>query len=492
MKRTKLSFKKALVCLLCVTLALCLAGCGSGKKKSELNPKSPVTVTVWNYYNGDQQAAFDQLVDEFNSSIGAEKGVVVISVSQGNIDTLADSLIASVKGEAGAQETPSIAAVYSETAYVLDEAGALAPMDSYFTEAELKEYIPGFLEEGRFNANNELMLFPISKSTELFTANETDWAAFAQATGIELSSITTKEKLTAAAKAYYEWTDSLTPTPEDGKALYGRDSVSNYVYIGTYQLGHEMFKVKDGKLSVDLDKTTFKTLWDNYYIPYINGYFGAYAKFRSEDCKTGKILALTSSSSSVGYLPTAVTAADDTSHNIETFIGADLPFENAANDASVQQGASYCLLKSTPAQQEGSIEFLKWFTESERNLDFATMSGYSPVTFAANNADAIKSAFGSNVSTPKAQNTLDALLIDADIFSNHEAYASKPFEGCKEVRSRLGSLFEKTAATDRAAVAEAIAAGSSRADAVAKYSSDEYFETFYANLVEQVNALVVE
>ena len=105
-----------------------------------------------------------------------------------------------------------------------------------------------------------------------------------------------------------------------------------------------MFHVADGKLTVDLDRDTFKTLWDNYYIPFINGYFGAYAKFRSEDCKTGKILALTSSSSSVGYLPTAVTLEDDITHDIVTYGSRDLPFANAANDAVVQQGACYCLL----------------------------------------------------------------------------------------------------------------------------------------------------
>ena len=289
----------ALIVLMCVAMLLSVTACNVEKKPtSALDPNKPVDVTVWNYYNGDQLAAFDQLVDEFNNSVGAEKGVVVLSVSQGDIGTLANSLIASINGEAGAQEIPALAAVYAETAFILDQKDALSSLDAYFTKDELAAYVPGFIEEGRFNEGNELLLFPILKSSELFTANETDWAPFAQATGVTLESITTKEQLTAAAKTYYEWTDALTPdVPEDGKALYGRDSVSNYIYIGTYQLGHEMFSVKSGKLSVDLDRDTFKTLWDNYYIPFVNGYFGAYAKFRSEDCKTGKILALTSSSS---------------------------------------------------------------------------------------------------------------------------------------------------------------------------------------------------
>ena len=30
-------------------------------------------ITVWTYYNGDQLERFTKLVDEFNSTVGAEK-----------------------------------------------------------------------------------------------------------------------------------------------------------------------------------------------------------------------------------------------------------------------------------------------------------------------------------------------------------------------------------------------------------------------------------
>ena len=492
MKKKTKATKYLILSVLCVALLLFAAGCGSGSD-SALDPDNPVTVTVWNYYNGDQLAAFEQLVEEFNGSVGAEKGIVVVNVSQGDINTLADSLLASAGGEAGAQELPTLAAVYAETAYILEQSDALEAMDSYFSEEELAAYVPGFLDEGRFNADNELLLFPILKSTEIFTANETDWAPFAEATGITLESITTKDELTAAAKTYYEWTDGLTPNvADDGKALYGRDSVANYVYAGSYQLGHEMFRVENGQLTVDMDRDTFKTLWDNFYIPYVNGYFGSYAKFRSEDCKTGKILALTSSTSSVSYLPTAVTLEDDTSHDITTYESMDLPFAGAVNDAVVQQGASYCLLKSTAGQQEGAVEFLKWFTEPDRNLHFALMSGYSPVTLASNTEEAITAAYSGDVSTPNGQIVLGSLLLSADAFSDSTAYATKPFNGSKDARVILGDSLQFTAEEDRAAVVAAIEAGASREEAVAPYVTDEYFDAWFEELCTQVDKAVTQ
>ena len=64
--------------ILCLTAALAaaLTGCGN---KSPLDPRDPVSLTVWHYYNGSQQAAFDALVEEFNNTVGKEKGIFVQS-----------------------------------------------------------------------------------------------------------------------------------------------------------------------------------------------------------------------------------------------------------------------------------------------------------------------------------------------------------------------------------------------------------------------------
>jgi multiple sugar transport system substrate-binding protein len=436
-------------------------------------------------------ASFDALVSEFNETVGADEGIILTSISQGSIDNLADSLIDSVNGKAGAADVPNLAAVYSETAYILNQKDMLTSMDEYFTTDELNAYIPSFIEEGRLVEGGNLMIMPISKSTDAFIVNTTDWAGFEEATGVTVDSIKTIEDLVAAAKEYYDWTDSLTPdVAEDGKSLYGRDSVSNYIYVGAKELGHQIFTVTSDGVTVDMDKDTFKKLWDNYYIPFINGYFGAYAKYRSEDCKTGAIISLTGSTSGISYIPTSVTLSDDTSHDINIESKPALQFADAAEDVAVQQGAGFCVTKATEEQEYASMEFLKWFTEKDRNLQFSIGSGYSPVTKAANTKDTITEAYGTDSADVKSQNMLQALLISADVYNTTETYTSKPFEGGKEVRSILESSLRDIASTDRESVLTKIAAGASREEAVADYSTDEYFETWFNNLVEQVNTTV--
>ena len=69
---------------------LLMQGCGAKEENydSLLNPNKPVTLEIWTYYNGTQKAAFDELVTEFNETVGAEKGIVVEAYSQGNVNDL--------------------------------------------------------------------------------------------------------------------------------------------------------------------------------------------------------------------------------------------------------------------------------------------------------------------------------------------------------------------------------------------------------------------
>lgn len=295
----KPKYKTTLLCVVCV-LGLTLSACGS---KSPLDPKNPTKITVWTYYNGDQLSAFDGLVEEFNESVGAQKGIIVKSVSQGSVNDLETNVLAAVQGEVGADEVPNIFMAYADTAYAVDQLGQVMDLKDYLSEEEKNAYIDSYLKEGDFAGTGEIKIFPTAKSLELLVINKTDWDAFAAATGSSYDDIANMEGLTATAEKYFAWTDSLTPdVPDDGKALFGRDAMANYMLIGSMQLGQEIFQVADGKMTLNFDKAVAKKLWDNYYIPFIKGHFAATGRFRSDDIKTGNIIAYVGSSSGI-FLP---------------------------------------------------------------------------------------------------------------------------------------------------------------------------------------------
>lgn len=71
-----------------ITLAaVVLTGCGARENQGteiRLNPDKPVSLTIWHYYNGAQQATFNALVEEFNATVGKERGIYVEGYSQGS------------------------------------------------------------------------------------------------------------------------------------------------------------------------------------------------------------------------------------------------------------------------------------------------------------------------------------------------------------------------------------------------------------------------
>lgn len=472
----KPKYKTTLLCAVCA-LGLILSACGS---KSPLDPKNPTKITVWTYYNGDQLSAFDGLVEEFNESVGAQKGIIVKSVSQGSVNDLETNVLAAVQGEVGADEVPNIFMAYADTAYAVDQLGQVVDLKDYLSEEEKNAYIDSYLKEGDFAGTGETKIFPTAKSLELLVINKTDWDAFAAATGASYDDMANMEGLTATAEKYFEWTDSLTPdVPDDGKALFGRDAMANYMLIGSMQLGQEIFQVADGKMTLNFDKAVAKKLWDNYYIPFIKGHFAATGRFRSDDIKTGNIIAYVGSSSGVSFFPESVNISDSESYPIEMEVLPCPQFDGG--DYAVQQGAGMVVTKGEEAEVYASVEFLKWFTADERNIKFSVDSGYLPVTKTANNMSAIE---GSGAEIKDGMKKV--LTVGVDTVNGNELYTTKAFENGGKARNILEYAMSDKAVADREVVVQRMAQGLSLEESVAEFELDDNFDAWYEETLQRL------
>lgn len=460
-----------------------LTGCGSNDKTTvKLDPEHPISLTIWHYYNGAQQATFDTLVEEFNATVGQEKGIYVEGYSQGSVSDLEEAVSAALRGDVGASDLPDIFSSYADTAYAVQKEDKLVDLAQYFTEEELNSYVDSYISEGYFNDDGALYLMPVAKSTEVLLLNKTDWEPFAEATGSTLEELQTLEGIIQVAERYYDWTDSLTPEIEnDGKAFYGRDSMSNYFVIGMKQMGQEIFQVENGEVTLNTDRELIHRLWENYYVPYVKGYFGAYGRFRSDDVKTGDILAYTGSTSSSMYFPDAI-EKEDGSYNIEC-VAMQAPVLEGGENVRVQQGAGMAVTKSDAQHEYASCVFLKWFTEKENNMRFVCDSGYMPVRKEANSVEALDEVIAKdNLDiSGKTYDCLKTILQDA---GTAQYYTPKSFNNGYQTRKVLDYNLSDRAVADKAAIDEAIAAGADREEVLAKYISEESFDDWYQGFCE--------
>lgn len=466
---------KSLLCGLCAAaLALGCAGCGGSA-----GPEMPAKVTnimVWTYYNGDQLESFTSLVNQFNETVGAQKGIKVSTESQGSVNDLETSVMDSAEGKVGAAAMPNIFSAYADTAYALDQMGMVVDLAPCLTEEEKAQFVEGYLSEGGFGEDDSIKIFPVAKSTELLFLNDTDWQAFADAADVRCEDLATMEGLTAAAEKYYNWTDAQTAAPDDGKALFGRDAMANYMLVGAQQLGDTIFAVKDGRMTVNFERDVARRLWDNYYVPFVRGWFAATGRFRSDDIKTGNVLAYVGSSSSATFFPTRVTNDANESHEISLKTLPAPQFEGG-EAVAVQQGAGMVVTAAKEEEVKASVEFLKWFVRAENNIAFSVGSGYLPVTRKANDMQEIL-ASGLTLD----DNMQQTLAVAVDTVNGNRLYTPHAFAGSNSARKVLEYGLSDLAAADRETVVQRIAEGQSAAEAEAEFLTDEYFEAWYQDI----------
>lgn len=365
---------KKIVCvvLLPLLLTLLLSACAQAGR---LNPKKPLTLTLWHNFGGQMQATMDEQIGEFNSTLGKEKGIMINVTSISGSATLQEKLAMIAAGDPGAPEKPDITTCYPATAALLAEEGLLAALDGQFTEEELADYLPRFLDEGRL-PDGGLYIFPFAKSTEVLFLNQTLFDHFSSAGGVTSDSLATFEGIADTAMRYYSWTDGLTPDiSNDGKAFYAADSIFNLTQVGMEQMGTSLFEGE----ALRLDTPEFRRIWDMLFESAVKGGLAIYDGYSSELSKTGDILCSTGSTAGILFYGEEITYPNNTKEAVEYTV---LPYPVFADGKKIamQRGGGLAVTKSTPVKEKAAALFLKWFTASEQNMRFVSSTGYLPVT----------------------------------------------------------------------------------------------------------------
>ena len=151
----------------------------------------------------------------------------------------------------------------------------------------------------------------------------------------------------------------------------------------------------------------------------------------------------------------------------------EAPEFEGGEDYAVQQGAGMAVTKTDEKQMYASVQFLKWFTEDERNIQFSVASGYLPVTKTANDVKKIE-----ETTNLTGNNELPIVKAAIDTVNHNTLYTTKAFEDGTDARNILDAMSDKASA-DRKTVVKRLEKGESFDEAVKDFVSDSNFDTWY-------------
>lgn len=405
-KYKKNNAKKVAVIAMLTCMCVPVTSCGNKKEKSE-----PLTINVWHVYGEQTNSPLNDMIDEFNQTVGHEKGIKVQVTVVSNTNDIHEAVLRSARKEPGAGELPDVFMSYPKTVMALPDTDILVDYNDYFTEDELSSYVQPFIEEGEIN--DRLVVFPVAKSTEILFLNKTLFDRFANDAKVSIDDLSTWEGLFEVAQKYYDWTDAKTPDVEnDGKTFFVHDYHFNYFQVGVESMGESFF---DGERMKDSE--SFKHIFEMYAEAALNGTVWLNEGYATEPLRTGDVVASVASSASVLYYDDYVTYADNTVEAIEV-VALPVPVFKGAEKMVMQRGAGICTVKSTPEKEAAAVTFIKWITEPENNVKLVTQLGYMPVTEKAFDQmpDAIK-----NIENKKYKGLYEAFLKTQEAYTFYSA-----------------------------------------------------------------------
>ena len=357
------SARKLFLLLLIFSISIC---CLSGCKKSELDKNKPVTLTMWHVYGEQADSPMNRLIDEFNETVGVEKGIIINVTAMSNASKIGEKLLDAHNKIPGSAEMPDLFFAHKSNVLELG-ADCLLDWNEYFSEKELSAYIPEFLEDG--TAAGKLSVFPVSKSTHLLFIAGGQFERFSADTGVTYEALSTWDGFFDAAAKYYDWSG--------GKPFCALDYPLRAIELAAMESGAGNIFADNG--FYDPSNVIFKQTFIKFADSLAKGHIMLSNLYSNTQVMTGEVVAGIGSSAAILYYNDTVTYEDGTSEPMDPEI-LPLPAENGKKPYITQAGVGLCAYKTTSQKAEASAIFAKWLTEPERNLEFVCQTGYMPVT----------------------------------------------------------------------------------------------------------------
>ena len=344
-------------------LAVLLTGCGD--RSGQLSPRDPVVLSMWHVYGEQADSPMNRLVEEFNETVGRDRGVIINVTLMTNSTAVEQKLLDAQAHVVGSLDFPDLFFCHTANAAALGRE-QLLDWHSCFSEEELADFVPAFVEEGMIG--EQLAVLPVSKSTHLLFLNGAQFERFSAETGTAAEELATWEGFFDTADRFRLWSG--------GTPFCAMDFLLRAMELYAASAGTPLSITQDGWY--DFTDPHLKTYWMAFARPLVEGSILVSDLYSNTQVMTGEVEAGLGSSAAILYYNDTVTYPDNRSEPLE-LITLPMPMAAGGTPVTTQAGVGLCAASTTPQKAEAAALFAHWFTEKQRNLDFAISAGYVPV-----------------------------------------------------------------------------------------------------------------
>lgn len=334
-----------------------LSGCTDATQNEVIN------LTIWHVYGDQSSSPMEEMIHEFNTTAGAEKGINVTTENITSVSKLQTELSDALMGKPGAMNVPDLV-----TCSVHDVIGCgseyFLNWEAYFDKNDLKNLVPSFVESGRDGKN--LKCLPVIKSASVLFINQDKADRFFKETGTDIHDLDSWDGFMKTAEKYYDWSK--------GNAFCSIDYLTNFVDLYAMDQGNTDLYEEDGWYKPD--NTELEEAWNYFAIAVSKGWITIPDSFSSKDVMTS--VSLSSLGSSAGILYYNDIVLDEEGREKPLHLQVYPVPCTEQNKYYSQGGVGLSAVKTTDQKAEAESVFAHWLLEPEHNLKLAAQMGYMP------------------------------------------------------------------------------------------------------------------
>lgn len=336
-------------------------------KKTLLDPKNPVTLTMWHVYGEQADSPMNKQIEEFNQTVGKEKGIIINVTLMSSANYIGSKLLDAQAGKAGVPNMPDLFFCHTNNATDLGIENLINWKDKFTTE-ELNTYVDDFIADGM--VEDSLAVLPVSKSTHLLFIAGSVFDEFATDTNVSYDDLSTWDGFFTVAEKYYTWSG--------GQPFCAIDFLLRCVELNAISKGATNFYNEETGW-YDFNNEILMQSYMQFANSIAKGHIVVSDLYSNTQIMTGQVIAGIGSSASILYYNDKITYPDNTSIDMDLRILMLPQAGNETNNYATQAGVGLCAYKTTKQKAEAIEVFARWFTEEKRNLDFVASTGYMPV-----------------------------------------------------------------------------------------------------------------